>query len=101
MFSPFLSTIFQGNHLWDERKSKKTVHNYHTKRIVDFKESRVTDMSAIEALNKLTERYRHAGKELHLRHLSDDCSKLLADADAIIDVNIKEDPTYRVAVDAV
>ncbi len=37
--------------------------------IIDFKESRITDMSAIEALNKLTERYNKAGKKLHLRHL--------------------------------
>src|SRR5690606_23515007 len=34
--------------------------------IIDFKESRVADMSGIEALNKLTERYRKAGKQLHL-----------------------------------
>jgi sulfate permease, SulP family len=69
--------------------------------IIDFKDSRVTDMSAIEALNKLTERYRNAGKELHLRHLSADCLQLLKNADTIIDVNIKEDPTYKVAVDKV
>lgn len=67
--------------------------------IVDFRESKVTDMSAIEALNVLTERYHKAGKKLHLRHLSEDCRLLLKNADAVIDVNILEDPTYRVAVD--
>lgn len=67
--------------------------------IIDFRESRVADMSGIEALNKLTERYRAAGKTLHLRHLSSDCRLLLKDADEIIDVNILEDPTYRVAID--
>jgi sulfate permease, SulP family len=69
--------------------------------IIDFKESRVADMSAIEALNKLTERYKIAGKKLHLRHLSDDCRLLLKNADEIIDVNVMEDPHYRVAVDKI
>jgi SulP family sulfate permease len=64
--------------------------------IIDFKDSRVTDMSAIEALNKLTERYHSAGKKLHLKHLSEDCRTLLKNADKVIDVNIWEDPTYRV-----
>jgi len=56
-------------------------------------------MSGIEALNKITERYFNAGKELHLRHLSADCLKLLKNAERIIDVNIIEDPVYKVAVE--
>src|SRR5690606_6762614 len=35
--------------------------------IIDFQESRVVDMSAIEALNKLTERYLKVGKKIHLK----------------------------------
>jgi SulP family sulfate permease len=69
--------------------------------IIDFKESKVVDMSGIEALNKLTERYLKLNKKLHLKHLSADCRKLLANADKIIDVNIIEDPYYRVAVDKI
>lgn len=64
--------------------------------IIDFKESRVADMSAIEALNALTERYHKAGKKVHLRYLSQDCISLLKNAEAIIDVNIMEDPTYKI-----
>jgi SulP family sulfate permease len=67
--------------------------------IIDFKESRVSDMSGIDALNKLTERYHKAGKKLHLKHLSQDCRTLLKNADGIIDVNIMEDPAYHVAVE--
>ncbi|HQS05340.1 SulP family inorganic anion transporter [Daejeonella sp.] len=67
--------------------------------IIDFKESRVSDMSGIDALNKLTERYDKAGKKLHLKHLSQDCRTLLKNADGIIDVNIMEDPSYHVAVE--
>jgi SulP family sulfate permease len=69
--------------------------------IIDFAESRVVDMSAIEALNKITERYRKLGKKVHLRHLSADCRQLLVNAEAIIDVNVMEDPTYKVAVDSI
>ena len=67
--------------------------------IIDFSESRVTDMSAIEALNKLTERYLKVGKKLHLKHLSSDCRQLLENADSVIDINIIEDPTYKVLLD--
>jgi SulP family sulfate permease len=66
--------------------------------IIDFAESRVVDMSAIEALNKLTERYHKVDKKIHLKHLSPDCKKLLKNAEEIIDVNVWEDPTYKVAV---
>lgn len=58
--------------------------------IIDFYESRVADMSGIEALNKITHRYKAAGKTVHLKHLSTRCRKLLAKADNIIDLNIIE-----------
>lgn len=69
--------------------------------IIDFEESRVVDMSAIEALNKITERYKKVGKKVHLKHLSPDCRKLLQNAEEIIDVNVIEDPRYKVLVDQI
>ncbi|MCW5514887.1 SulP family inorganic anion transporter [Muriicola sp. Z0-33] len=69
--------------------------------VIDFRESRVVDMSAIEALNKITERYQKAGKKVHLKHLSRDCKRLLKNADDIIEVNVLEDPTYKVVADRV
>jgi SulP family sulfate permease len=69
--------------------------------IIDFQESRVVDMSAIEALNKITERYLKVGKKIHLKHLSPDCRRLLENADKIIDVNVIEDPSYKLVVDKV
>jgi len=69
--------------------------------IIDFKESRVVDMSAIEALNRITERYSKVGKKVHLRHLSKDCQVLLKNADEIIDVNVIEDPSYKLVIDRV
>ncbi|TNE34955.1 SulP family inorganic anion transporter [bacterium] len=69
--------------------------------IIDFAESRIVDMSAIEALNKMTERYLKVGKKIHLRHLSKDCRILLKNAEDIIDVNVIEDPTYKLAIDKI
>jgi len=67
--------------------------------VVSFKDSRVADMSGIEALNKLTERYRMAGKHLVLKHLSADCRRLLKNAEDVIVVNIREDPKYNIVTD--
>ncbi|WP_445386621.1 SulP family inorganic anion transporter [Robiginitalea sp. IMCC44478] len=69
--------------------------------IIDFQESRVVDMSAIEALNRITERYQKVGKKVHLKHLSKDCRRLLKNADDIIEINVLEDPTYKVLIDKI
>lgn len=79
--------------------SKFNVSNDPSEVIIDFKDSRIVDMSGIEAVNKLTERYNKAGKKLQLRHLSEDCKLLLKNAESIIRVNVVEDPTYKVVVD--
>jgi len=75
---------------------KFDVQNDPEQVIIDFKESKVVDMSAIDALNKLTEKYKKAGKRIQLRHLSPDCRQLIKNAESVIDVNIIEDPTYKV-----
>ncbi len=77
---------------------KFDVQNDPDEVIIDFKESRISDMSAISAVNRITERYLKLGKKVHLRHLSKDCRQLLANADKVIDINIMEDPTYKVMV---
>lgn len=81
--------------------SKFDIQNDPEEIIIDFAESRVVDMSAIEALNKITERYQKVGKKVHLRHLSKDCVRLLKNADEIIDINVMEDPTYKLVVDKI
>ncbi len=76
--------------------SKFDVENDPDEVIIDFAESRIADMSAIDAVNKLTERYLKQGKKIHLKHLSPDCRRLLYNAEKIIQVNIIEDPSYTV-----
>ncbi len=67
--------------------------------VVDFQNSRVTDHSAIEAIDKLAVRYNKVGKRLHLKHVSPECRALLKTAGPLVEVNVVEDPTYHVAVD--
>ncbi len=79
--------------------SKFDVQNDPDEVVIDFKESRIVDQSAIECINKLTERYLKNGKNIHLRHLSSDCIKLIQRAEKICVVNVLEDPDYFVAID--
>jgi SulP family sulfate permease len=67
--------------------------------VIEFKNSRVADHSAIEAIDTLAEKYMRAGKQLHLRHLSPECRTLLHKAGDLVEVNLLEDPKYRVADD--
>lgn len=64
--------------------------------IIDFKESRIVDMSAIEALKKVTEKYKSHDKKVVLKHLRADCIQLLDNAGGFIEVNLHEDPTYKI-----
>ncbi len=80
-------------------QSKFDVANDPKEVIIDFKESKITDQSAIESINKLTEKYLKNGKSIHLRHLSSDCIKLIKKAEKICEVNVVEDPNYFVAID--
>ncbi len=67
--------------------------------IIDFRGSRVCDHSGLEAVSSLTERYQGQGKKLRLKHLSAECRTLLENAGSMVEVNVIEDPRYRVAVD--
>lgn len=67
--------------------------------IIDFQHARVSDHSAIEAIDNLADRYLTQGKQLHLRHLSPECRLLLKKAGNLVEVNVIEDPVYYVATD--
>ncbi len=66
---------------------------------IDFAASKVTDHSAINAIDKLAYRYKRLNKNIHLKHLSPECKLLLKNAKDLVEVNILEDPTYHVADD--
>ncbi len=66
--------------------------------VIDFLDGRVCDMSGLEAISVLAERYRKIGKTLHVRHLSPDCRAMLNAAGSLVDVEVRDDdPEYLVA----
>jgi SulP family sulfate permease len=79
--------------------SKFDIENDPDEVIIDFEESRIMDQSAIEAVNKIAESYQEMGKNIHLRHLSRDCARLIKKAEKICDVNVLEDPDYFISID--
>lgn len=87
----FFASVNNFQDLFDPRDDPDDV-------VVEFQHSRVMDHSAIEAIDTLAERYLNAGKRLHLRHLSEECRQLLRQAGDLVEVNVIEDPRYRVAV---
>ncbi len=66
--------------------------------IIDFKNSRVVDQSALQAIEDLASKYSRQNKTIKLRHLSKDCHKLLATSGQLI-VASDDDPDYGLAVD--
>jgi len=77
-------------------QEKFDVKNDPLEVVIDFAESRIVDMSAIEALNKITDLYLKERKNVVIKHLSSDCRTLLKNADKLIEVNVYTDPTYKV-----
>ena len=66
--------------------------------IVDFISSRIVDQSALQAIETLAMKYETHGKTLQLRHLSQDCHRLLNRAGQLM-VDSDDDPSYGIAVD--
>lgn len=67
--------------------------------VIDFKNSRIWDSSGIDALDSLADKYEQQGKKLHIRHISAECRGLLRKAGKYVEMNVSEDPRYRIATD--
>jgi sulfate permease, SulP family len=65
--------------------------------VLDFKQTRVMDSSAVEAVDIITKKYADSGRNLRIRHLSKDCKLLLHEAGPYCSFE-EDDPTYKVAV---
>jgi len=82
--------------------SKFDVKNDPSKIEIDFIESRVSDHSGIEALERIMDKYIDEGKEVLLTHLSPECQGLLKKANPNFGKYIQssiEDPRYHVVTD--
>jgi SulP family sulfate permease len=67
---------------------------------IDFVESRVSDHSALEAISNLVEKYKVEGKDIKLKHLSEDCKALLYKSNPKfreVIVEAIDDPRYHLA----
>ncbi|MCC5908312.1 MAG: SulP family inorganic anion transporter [Balneolaceae bacterium] len=65
---------------------------------IDFRESRIADHSAIDALNKVTQRYQRVGKRVSIINLDKNCKEMLNKAGNIIalDYNRKVESVKKV-----
>ena len=88
----FFGSIEKFKTLFDVKSDTKEI-------VIDFADSKIMDHSAIEAIDNLTDKYSEENKKLHIRHISEDCRKLIKNADKIVEINIMEDPKYAVADD--
>jgi len=78
---------------------KFDVKNDPEKVEIDFLESRISDHSALEALFNLIEKYEKAGKQVKMKHLSEDCKNLMVKASPKLMNAIEDsidDPRYHV-----
>ena len=88
--SLFFASISAFQSLFHPKDDPKTV-------VIDFKNAKVVDHSAIEAIDALAAKYTAEGKTLHLKHLSPDCLEILDNAKGMVEINVLEDPNYHIA----
>ena len=67
--------------------------------VIEFKNSRIWDSSGVDAIDGLATKYEAVGKKLHIRHISQDCRDLLENAQKFVEINVNEDPRYKIASD--
>lgn len=89
----FFGSIQAFNEKFDIKNDPDTVE-------IDFVESRVSDHSALEAIFNLVEKYEKEGKQIRLKHLSEDCKVLLYKSSPKfreVVVEDIDDPRYHLA----
>ena len=91
----FFGSITNFNNKFDVKNDPEKIE-------IDFMESRIADHSAIEAIGSIVSKYDSAGKEIHLKHLSEECKLLLRKNDPKFEeviIDAIDDPRYYVAED--
>ena len=89
----FFGSITAFNEKFDVKNDPDSVE-------IDFIESRISDHSALEAILSLVGKYEAADKEIHLKHLSEECKLLLYKSNPKFREVIIEDiddPRYHLA----
>jgi sulfate permease, SulP family len=88
----FFGSVLHFRGLFDPQNDPKDV-------VMDFKDSRIWDSSGVDAIDGLADKYKEQGKKLHIRHISPECRDLLTKAQEYVEMNVNEDPRYRIATD--
>lgn len=91
----FFGSISAFNEKFDVKNDPEKVE-------IDFVESRISDHSALEAIFNLVEKYEAEGKQIRLKHLSEDCKILMYKASPKfreVVVEAIDDPRYHLAED--
>lgn len=64
--------------------------------VINFLQSRISDQSALVVIDEVSRKYREKGVRVMLSHLSSDCYELLDEANEFVEVDILENPYYRI-----
>jgi len=66
--------------------------------VLDFKDARVMDISGVEAIDAISKKYLDLGKNIKIRHLSNECKSIMTNAKQFCTFE-EDDPKYKVAYD--
>lgn len=88
----FFGSVLHFRDLFDPQNDPQDV-------VIDFQESRIWDSSGLDAIDGLAGKYKDQGKNLHIRHISPECKLLLTKAQEYVEMDVNEDPRYRIATD--
>jgi SulP family sulfate permease len=80
----FFGSVLNFKQFFDVKKDPKTV-------ILDLKYAKVMDHSALEAIDKVAEKYKKAKKTFIVTRAGDSCRQLLANAEEITSIVIDDD----------
>ncbi len=67
--------------------------------VINFLQSRVADQSAIIVIGEVVNKYSSKGIKVYLSHLSQDCSELLKENSEFVQVDVLDNPFYKIPSD--
>jgi SulP family sulfate permease len=85
----FFGSVTAFNEQFDLKYDPKNV-------VLDFKDARVMDISGVEAIDAITKKYLDIGKNIKIRHLSDECKSIMTNAKQFCTFE-EDDPKYKIA----
>jgi SulP family sulfate permease len=88
----FFASTTQFKEIFDPKQDPECV-------VIDFYFTKVYDHSGLEAIHSVAQKYHQLGKTLHLTHLSQDCQKMLKNAQELMSFDMMDEPQSHVSTD--